>query len=138
MRAVAFTDMQIAELPKDPDRLISMLDTGRPLTATELYLQLSGREPADLLTDRHNSARRALSFGLSLLSLERRVERHDNPPHMASYSKIDCHSCGEPNQSECLEARWACGHHCNHSWSHDRCCWCEVGFGENGVETQDA
>ncbi len=42
----------------------------------------------------------------------------------------ECSSCGEgcalPN--ECPKSKRPCGHHCNHSWSHDECCWCGKEF----------
>ena len=48
----------------------------------------------------------------------------------------DCGSCGEDMpEHECKGSKRPCGHHCNHSWTHDECCWCHVTFGENGVET---
>jgi hypothetical protein len=38
---------------------------------------------------------------------------------------IGCSSCGENMpKNECLSSKRKCGHHCNHSWSHDSCCWC--------------
>lgn len=36
-----------------------------------------------------------------------------------------CLSCGEVNENErCPSSERDCGHHCNHSWTHDRCDWC--------------
>ena len=48
----------------------------------------------------------------------------------------DCVSCpeGEP-EDECPKSLRSCGHHCNHSWDQDKCHWCGVEFGEDGVET---
>lgn len=44
----------------------------------------------------------------------------------------ECLSCGEEcEKNECPESKRECGHHCNHSWSHDECCWCGKEFGEN-------
>ena len=42
-----------------------------------------------------------------------------------------CHSCPEllPN-GECPHSQRPCGHHCNHSWHMDQCCWCLEMFGE--------
>lgn len=49
----------------------------------------------------------------------------------------DCASCGEGMpQNECSRARRRCGHHCNHSWEQDECCWCGTSFGEGGVEVK--
>jgi hypothetical protein len=43
----------------------------------------------------------------------------------------DCSSCGEETpKNECPASKRSCGHHCNHSWSHDDCCWCSKHFGE--------
>lgn len=42
----------------------------------------------------------------------------------------DCASCGEGESERCPSGQSECGHHCNHSWSHDRCCWCGQEFGE--------
>lgn len=42
----------------------------------------------------------------------------------------DCSSCGEectPN-GECPKSKRGCGHHCNHSWNQDKCCWCGATF----------
>lgn len=25
---------------------------------------------------------------------------------------------------KCSKSKRPCGHHCNHSWSHEECCWC--------------
>jgi len=43
----------------------------------------------------------------------------------------ECISCSEGlEQNECPQSKRVCGHHCNHSWSHDQCCWCNKEFGE--------
>jgi hypothetical protein len=48
----------------------------------------------------------------------------------------DCYSCGEQMpRGECPESKAPCGHHCNHSWTHDTCCWCKTEFGESGAES---
>ena len=51
-------------------------------------------------------------------------------------SVFECGSCGDDNcpPNECPKSKRPCGHHCNHSWSHDACCWCGVQFGEDGDE----
>ena len=42
-----------------------------------------------------------------------------------------CTSCEEElPEDECSESRRSCGHHCNHSWNQDQCCWCKKEFGE--------
>lgn len=46
----------------------------------------------------------------------------------------DCISCGEScPRGECSKSQAPCGHHCNHSWTHDECDWCGQEFGEEPV-----
>ena len=43
-----------------------------------------------------------------------------------SCTSPDCSACGEECPiNECPKSEVSCGHHCNHSWSHDSCCWCK-------------
>ncbi len=43
----------------------------------------------------------------------------------------DCVSCEEERPlNECPHPQRPCGHHCNHMWTHDACCWCEEEWGE--------
>ena len=43
---------------------------------------------------------------------------------------ISCEEDPEPLDSidydnfKCKESKRSCGHHCNHTWTHDKCCWC--------------
>lgn len=47
----------------------------------------------------------------------------------------DCASCGESMPwNECPKSERPCGHHCNHSWTHDGCDWCHAEFGEDSVK----
>ena len=46
----------------------------------------------------------------------------------------ECFSCGEVEQEACPSSKRDCRHHCNHSWSHDACCWCGMEWGEDGEE----
>lgn len=47
----------------------------------------------------------------------------------------DCSSCPEKMpEGECPKSLRPCGHHCNHSWDQDKCHWCGVEFGEDGME----
>jgi hypothetical protein len=48
-----------------------------------------------------------------------------------------CDSCGEgAPTNECRKSKRPCGHHCNHSWSHDGCDWCGTLFGEGGIPVE--
>ena len=47
----------------------------------------------------------------------------------------DCISCKQesiqhPDEDFCPQTRRKCKHHCNHSWTHDECCWCGKTWGE--------
>jgi hypothetical protein len=42
-----------------------------------------------------------------------------------------CDSCRESLRTDvCPSSLKTCGHHCNHSWSHERCCWCGREWGD--------
>lgn len=43
---------------------------------------------------------------------------------------VDCIDCGGDAGEVCPVSERRCGHHCNHSWSHERCCWCGKEWGE--------
>jgi hypothetical protein len=46
----------------------------------------------------------------------------------------DCIACGEGQpEGECPKPHSRCGHHCNHLWTHDACCWCGLEVGEDGA-----
>lgn len=47
-----------------------------------------------------------------------------------SGGEADCYSCGEPAAGKCPDSKRPCGHHCNCSWTNDRCHWCGKEFGE--------
>jgi hypothetical protein len=42
----------------------------------------------------------------------------------------ECASCGEGDTDTCPLSQRQCGHHCNHVWTHDLCCWCGKEFTE--------
>lgn len=50
----------------------------------------------------------------------------------------ECYSCPRPDvegsigdpAGECPKSLRPCGHHCNHSWEHDHCHWCDQEWGE--------
>lgn len=46
-------------------------------------------------------------------------------PQQKTRTMADCDSCGDGDHELCPNSKSRCGHHCNHSWSHERCCWCE-------------
>jgi hypothetical protein len=47
---------------------------------------------------------------------------------------FQCLSCPEGMPvNECHQSQRPCGHHCNCSWVHDHCHWCDTEFGEEGV-----
>jgi hypothetical protein len=46
----------------------------------------------------------------------------------------ECLSCGEVDVDVCPASRRPCGHHCNHSWTHDNCCWCDKEWGEESEQ----
>lgn len=49
-----------------------------------------------------------------------------------------CIGCEEQiPDDECEASQRECGHHCNHSWTHDSCCWCGEEFLEVGDERQE-
>lgn len=50
----------------------------------------------------------------------------------------ECVSCGESPSPLCSESKRGCGHHCNCSWVHDKCCWCGVEFGEDAQASTSA
>lgn len=49
------------------------------------------------------------------------------PGHSGACAPGECLSCGEPGATYqvCPASKRPCGHHCNHSLTHDRCDWCE-------------
>jgi hypothetical protein len=53
--------------------------------------------------------------------------------HRSEVEVIGCASCGEVmDQDDCPKSERPCGHHCNHSWESDVCCWCGQTVGEDG------
>ena len=46
----------------------------------------------------------------------------------------ECISCDEElPKNECSNSKRNCGHHCNHVWTHDECCWCGKEFKEEVI-----
>lgn len=53
-------------------------------------------------------------------------------PEEAHVYPDDCTDCAEDPKVVCAKSERPCGHHCNHAWSHDKCCWCQQEWGEGG------
>lgn len=48
-----------------------------------------------------------------------------------------CSSCAEDKpRGECSASKRDCGHHCNHSWNQDECCWCGALFDGEGDDAE--
>lgn len=56
------------------------------------------------------------------------IDRPDTP---------GCEDCAQRrmgyDEDVCSKSQKTCGHHCNHSWTHDACCWCPARWGEEGI-----
>jgi hypothetical protein len=62
---------------------------------------------------------------------------NDDPQSTVDDLGEECSSCSEGfPEKECPNSQRPCGHHCNHSLSHDACCWCGAEWGEGGEEIQ--
>lgn len=48
----------------------------------------------------------------------------------------ECYSFGESDEEKCPKSEKECEHHCNHSWTHDSCCWCKKNW-ESDFEPED-
>lgn len=48
--------------------------------------------------------------------------------------KAECDSCELSVEEFCAASKKPCGHHCNHSWSHEHCCWCGKTWGDEFYE----
>lgn len=46
---------------------------------------------------------------------------------------LTCTECGYP-LNECPNSKRPCGRHCNCSWIHDHCHWCDKEFGSDEDE----
>lgn len=64
------------------------------------------------------------------------------PAEAQTVDPDDCTSCMERAEGgaedcpegECTASKRPCGHHCNCSWTLDRCCWCKQWIGEDPTE----
>lgn len=63
---------------------------------------------------------------------------------MQTYGCISCEEgpCPEGpidvDNYKCPKSKRGCGHHCNHSWTHDSCCWCGSVFWDEDQPAQAA
>lgn len=56
---------------------------------------------------------------------------------MADFIDSECISCEDDpdpfnpihDNYKCPKSKRPCGHHCNHSWTHEKCCWCSRELG---------
>lgn len=50
-----------------------------------------------------------------------------------------CETCrqAEAHRHPCERSRRMCGHHCNHSWTHDACCWCGEEWSDDEYDDDD-
>jgi hypothetical protein len=63
---------------------------------------------------------------------------HKATPDTKREARI-CVSCSEgESQNECPESKRACGHHCNHTWTHDSCCWCGQSFEPDNEKKEES
>ncbi len=48
--------------------------------------------------------------------------------------EAECGTCYNEADAlnECPNSKRACGHHCNHIWTQDICCWCHAVINDNG------
>lgn len=67
-----------------------------------------------------------------LILLVSQDELTDLPEYREQRADFDaeCSSCTEDFAEKCPKSERPCGHHCNHSWDQDQCCWCGKEFGE--------
>lgn len=47
-----------------------------------------------------------------------------------------CLTCNESISEVCPASKRSCGHHCNHLWTHDQCCWCGITSDDNEERKQ--
>ena len=70
----------------------------------------------------------------TLPTIEGLTKAATRAPQPATDEGVDdgeCASCGEGiSGGECAKSQRPCGHHCNHTWTHDTCDWCGTEFGE--------
>lgn len=61
---------------------------------------------------------------------------------MSNKANLDdeCFSCVEETEEQpedqCPQSKRPCGHHCNHAWTDEECCWCGKVFGDPEVIEQ--
>lgn len=118
--------METFKMPRDPKRIPGILKQIEEIWTKHPDLrlgQLIGNAISSNL--QHNLEDQELvdkikSFYKDIISIKGKANEHD-----------DCIECGNEEDGEfivCLKSQRKCLHHCNHSWSHDICCWCKKTF----------
>lgn len=73
----------------------------------------------------------APSAMLNILSTSRIVMTIKKVSEQECANPEDCLECGDSIEKDpCPKSKKPCGHHCNHSWTHDVCCYCGKLWGE--------
>jgi len=87
-------------------------------TPSGVEVYASGQEACD-------AGIRKKAEGKALVMANHLMEKHDHLREAGEEDEIGCVSCGEQMmRNECPNSKRECGHHCNCSWSQDKCCWC--------------
>lgn len=108
---IAERERHADEYPALLDELTALQSAGRltPAAATVLWRILA----TVTKEERHEPAMLALETELTTLRAA------------PGRGRADCIDCGEGTPAnDCAKSKRSCGHHCNHAWSHDGCCWC--------------
>lgn len=67
----------------------------------------------------------------AMRELRRAANRSERLAARVRESMPDCDTCGSGQEHErCPNSQKSCGHHCDHTWTHDTCCWCGAVFGD--------
>lgn len=102
----------------DGDRKIDVINVVREITGLGLH------ETKELV----EAAPTRVKDGVTKAVAEAMKKKLEDAGAKASL-RADCSCCAEGlPRGECPKSERACGHHCNHSWSHDECHWCGATF----------